>query len=265
MEMTYLYAGATSLNDGMPYFVDWAETDFGFAAKRASVVKNTAGGIFTVAPIATAYQERRGRLAVYATATGFADKRRALSDLTSLLSGTTQLHLAGRYLEVEFLGAPEVDRAKRTDRAFGLTAEFRCSVPFWNLNQPLRGLVSPVNIGPEWERFDDDGDPDPLPASSFDEAEFVFDNWGNAFTYGAGTIVGGPVSTTVYLRGLGAARVAVTLDSAGVGAFAATDEIYLAAGENNSVRVEDAAGALVDLTSLPDFAIDFGETYVRFF
>lgn len=266
MPTNYFFADATPLDDGQPYYVDMLASSWGSPPRRPPVVTPTYGGNYTVYPLPTAFAERRGRLRVFARGTSYPDKQRALGELVGVLSGEVQLHKAGRYLDVSFLQAPEDEATQGLGKGFAVLAEWIAPVPFWRLNQPLRGLAAPVNIGDEWELYDEDGSlPDPLPEYVFTTAEFVFTNWGTAFCYGAGTVTAGPPDTTIYLSGLGESRVAVALDASGNGAFAESDEFYLAAGDSNSIRVEDAAGDLVDLTSLASFELAFGETYMRFF
>lgn len=259
----YTYLDAQPIDDGAPYVIGWDETDFGSASLRQAVIQSTAAGSFVSYPLTTAYSTRNGKLAIYGSALDILDKRRLESDIKALLSGNRQLHMGGRWLNVILADAREVSNdSRKTATMVGVEAVFMAPDPLWSLAQPLKGIDGPaVNVGPQWDLFDDNAIPALIPDYIFTANTFTLDNWGNAFTWAAGTITDGPVSTTVYLKGPGATRVPVVLDGSGDGTFAATESLYLAPG-NNTLRVENLAGALVTVGG--SFAISFGDTYMRF-
>lgn len=258
-----IYLDGQPLDDGAPYHVSWDESDLGFIEAPEPTIEETASGPWAVYPLSTNLGVRRGRLAVYSQADDINHKRAVLSQISALLRGAKKLHVSGRYLNVYLRGAKEVDGPVRAAATLaGAVANFTAADPLWYLNQPLAGIDAPVNEGDEWALWDDNALPSVLPAYEFTTAEFTLTNWGTAWCYGSGTIAGGPASTTVYLKGSGATRLAVILDATGAGTFTEAGELLLDAGDN-IVRVEDGAGALI--APGLSFVISFGSTYMRFY
>lgn len=259
-----IFIDDTPVHDGAPYLVDFDGTDWGRPGTREPAITATAGGTWAVYPLATSFGERRGRLTLYAQALDAPDKWRVLSELQALLSGQRIIHRAGRQLAVYFLPAGEAESdAQKAGTIVGVTAEWVAADPFWKFNQPLAGIDGPpVNAGDAWALWDDNSHPAILPGYTFSTASFTLTNWGTAHTYAAGTITGGPASSTVYLKGPGSNRQPVALNGAGAGAFTADGELLLVRGDN-AIRVENAAGSLI--TPGGSFVISFGDTYMRFF
>lgn len=259
----YIYIGDTPIDDGAPYLFGWDTWDEGEAARREPTVQPTAGGSFAIYPLETAYLPRTGKIAVYAASTDELDKRRIGSDLRAMLNGPRVLHIGGRWLTAYFSKAREVsDDSRKAATIVGVEAAFTAVDPLWSLAQPLAGIDGAVvNPGPAWDLFDDNVLPDPLPVYTFDSNSFDFENWGNAYTWAAGTVAGGPVSTTIYLSGLGTSRLAIAIDASGDGTFTAEGGFYLAPG-TNPIEVQDVAGA--PQTVGGGFELSFGGTYMRF-
>ena len=257
-----LYIDAHPVADGAPYFVDWDNTDWGSPGARRPTLTATASGTFAVYPLLTNVGERTGRLTLYAQALDYLDKRRVLSEMGALLYGQRTIHLGGRWLSVFFQPGAEVDgEARRSATLAGYTAEFVAPQPFWSLNQPLSGILTPTTPGEEWQLWDDNAIPNILPEFEFTTASFTLTNWGTAFTWAAGTITNGDEGT-VYLVGPGSARLAVEVDAGGDGVFLATSEFLLEVGDN-AIALQHEDGSPYVPTD-PDFVISFGDTYMRF-
>ena len=262
--MGQVFINDVPIDDESPYFLHWDSTKFGKLEKREPAIIQTAGGIFAVAPLATAVKERRGSVGVYAAAIDNLDKWRVESDIRALLSGAKQLHIGSRYLNLTFTGGDEPeDGARRAGNIAGARADFVAPDPYWYLNQPLAGLGTPVNIGDEWAIYDDNSVPTLIPIFIFATNSFTINNWGNAPTFAAGTVTNGPASTTIYLKGVAgsSARLAVVLNGSGAGSFLASEELRLDPGDN-AITVETAGGSLQAVSG--SFSINFGNTYMRF-
>jgi hypothetical protein len=269
--MGYIYLDATPIDDSAPYMFGWDRMDLGSADAREPQITSTAGGLFEVFPIATAYGARKGTLAIHAVCADQLNKRRLESVIKGLLNGNRILHFAGKQLPIYLFGAKEVaDDSRKTATMIGVEASFLAGQSLWSLNQPLKGVVAPVNIGTEWKLWADGSLPAPLPAFNFTTAAIAFNNWGTAFAFAAGTVAGGPagdgVTPTIYLHnttaGAPSSRLAIVLDASGNGSFVATSEFFLAPGLNTLV-VENGAGA--PIAPGATFTIGFGDTYMRYF
>lgn len=259
----YIYIDDTPIDDDTPHAFGWDQWDAGEAARRPPTVQLTAGGGFAVYPLAVAYLPRNGKIAIYAAAVDQLDKRRIESDLRALLNGPRVLHFGGRWLNAYFSSAKEVsDESRKAATIVGVEASFIAAEPLWSLSQPLAGTDGAVvNIGAEWDLFDDNILPTPIPDYIFTSNAFDLENWGNAYTWAAGTVTGGPVSTTIYLAGLGTARLAIAIDASGVGTFTAEGGFYLAPG-TNPIAVQQANGSAQTVGG--SFSLSFGGTYMRF-
>jgi len=261
----FLYIDSTPVDDGAPYTTGWDGVDFGESSPRSPVVQPTSGGSYTILPLYTNRLPRTGKITIYALATDILDKFRVESEMRALMDGPRKVHRAGRWLDVVFTSCVEApDDSRKAATVVGMEGRFIVPQPLWSLNQPIKGLAPSaglVNIGPEWDMWDDNSIPSTFPPYQFTTNSFSITNWGNAFTWAAGTITGGPTSTTVYLKGSGAQRIAIPLDGSGAGSFTATQSFYLAPGAN-AIRLEDAGGSLVTVGG--SFSISFGDTYPRF-
>jgi hypothetical protein len=265
MPSGYTFVDANPVDDGQPYVMGWDLTNWGKTASRPPTIQSTAGGSYTAYPLITNLVPRQGKLAVYAQSTDELNKRKVESDLRALLQGQRRLHLAGKFIDVFLSNAEEVgDDSKKAARLIGIVADFVAPIPLWSLNQPIKGVSpnAPVNAGAAYGLWNDGTIPALIPAYKFAVNTFTMNNWGNAFTYAAGTITAGPINTTVYLRGSGSTVVAVPLDGTGAGTFLATSLLYLAPG-NNTIRVEDVTTALVTVGG--SFVLSFGDTYMRYY
>jgi hypothetical protein len=268
--MGYIYLDATPIGDGLPYHFTWDRMDLGSADAREPQMTSTAGGNFEVFPIATAYGARKGTLAIHALCADQLNKRRLESVIKGLLNGSRTLHFAGKQLPIYLFGAKEVaDDSRKAATIIGVEASFVAGQPLWSYNQPLKGLLVPVNAGQEWKLWDDGSLPAIIPAYGFTTAALTFSNWGTAFTWAAGTIVSGPVedgvNPTVYLHnttaGAPTARLPIVLDAGGNGSFLASSEFFIGVGANTLV-VENLAGAAIAPGG--SYKISFGDTYMRY-
>ncbi|MNS41367.1 hypothetical protein D3C72_737180 [compost metagenome] len=256
------FVDATPIDGELPYILAWQESDWGDVEGREPTTTDTAGGVWTVYPLETAMNPRKGKLVIYAKASDLLTKQKLESQMKGLLWGRHRLHVGSRHLEVHFGASREVGNdSRRAATVVGVEASFTAPDPRWKLNQPLNGILRPVKSGPQWGIFDDQFIPLVLPAYAFTVAAFSFDNWGTAWTYGQGFIQNGPSNQTIYLRGVADVRTEVRLDAFGQAVITEGHMLFLRPGIN-PIRIEQADGRLLPLPN--GFKLDLGDTYMRF-
>jgi hypothetical protein len=264
--MGKVYLDDVCLDDESPYYIQWDGTDLGNIPAREPTVTQTVRGKYTVYPMDESVGERTGKVVIAAQSIDHLEKLAIESTLKALLKGSKKLHVGGRYLNAFFKNAKQSDgEVKTAPRLVVVEAEFTAYDPFWYLNQPISGIITPVNSGVEYSLYDDNTLPTVIPDYIFTANTFTMTNWGNAFTFGAGTVTDGPagdgVNPTIWLKGEGDYRAGVILSAGGDGTFLATDEFRLDPG-TNSIRIENEDGTLATVGGT--FSINFGNTYMRY-
>jgi hypothetical protein len=256
------FLDTTPIDGATPYLLSWQESDWGEVAGREPTITETVGGVWTTFPLETAMTPRKGTLVIYATADDVLHKQKLESQMKGLMWGKRTLHIGSRHLEVYFASSREVGNdSRKAATVVGVEGSFTAPDPRWKLNQPLKGILRPVNLGPQWGLFDDQLIPLVLPAFEFEVATFTFDNWGTAWTWGVGWIQNGPKNQTLYLRGVGPVRAEVRTDATGAAAITEGHQLFLRQGLN-PIRIEQADGRLVTLPQ--GFKLSLGDTYMRF-
>jgi hypothetical protein len=256
------FLDAKPIDGATPYLLAWQESDFGEVAGREPTVTETVGGVWTTFPLETSMTPRKGTLVIYATADDIHHKQKLESQMKGLMWGKRTLHIGSRHLEVYFGAAREVGNdSRKAATIVGVEGSFTAPDPRWKLNQPLKGILRPVNLGPQWGIFDDQLIPLVLPAYEFEVSAFTFDNWGTAWTWGVGWIANGPANATLYLRGVGPARAEVRLDAVGQATITEGHQLFMRQGLN-PIRIEQADGRLAGLPQ--GFKLSLGDTYMRF-
>lgn len=257
-----VFVDTVPLDGESPWVLDHTATDWGDVEHPEPSVIPTTGGSFTVYPMDTVMKPRRGRVVVYAEADDELHKAKLESELKGLLAGRRTLSNGSRHLEVQFLSAREVQNdSRRAATIVGVEAAFVAPDPRWKLNQPIKGVFKATRLGPQFGIFDDQMVPMVVPEYEFAGPSFTIQNWGTAWTYGAGFIQNGPRDSLLYLHGPGEVRARVVIDGAGNGRFDEGHEFFLKAGRN-AVRVEKLNGLLIDPPA--GFTISFIDTTPRF-
>lgn len=269
------------LDDGASggiYNLDLADTDWGQATQAEPQEEAHGQGSTLFMPLEEAWQRRAIRLVGWVDCSSLYDKEYRTSKLRQLLQGSLTLRRQGWEIDVFGTGLLERDGSKRSPLLLEFEVVLLASPPFWRMASDLASLAYDTLLFPDFgipygeaqPSYDfyvtpPGGSPLVAPgvitASPGAGSHLTMDNWGTAFAYGAASLSGFPLSTTLYLKGAGRFRVKVTTDGAGNASLLEAARFYLAPG-NNGIRFENSAGAAVALGA--SARITFGATRPRY-
>ncbi len=263
------------LDDGTIRLLYLDETDWGEARQPDPEEQQSQNGSTLTHPLPTAWLRRELRIVGAVICRNHNDKRYQKSILDSLFQSRRTIRRHGWEMDVTFGTPRESGDSMRTSEAIVFEVVGYASPPFWRLADALASIqwsetlyadygIPPQEAMPAY-LFGRDlsgyssitGDPGPT------GIHFGITNWGTAYCNPVATITGGPVNTTLYLKGPGNYRPVITLDASGNGALLETMRFYLPPGFVG-IRLENSDGSAINLTANSTMRIDFGATKLRF-
>lgn len=267
----------TDLDDGSVFLFDWTQTDWGEAAQPDPEEQATQKMSVIHYPGPESWKRRELKIVCYRICSSHNDKRFQASQLAALFQGRRTIRRHGWEMDVVFLAPREVGESTKTPLLIGFEVVGFASPPFWRAVDSLSAIqwestlypdygIPPQEVFPPyiWIPGGGDGTPyAPLVLNPGGGSHLTFNNWGSAFVYPSISITGGPTSTTIYLKGPGNFRAKVTTNGSGAATLADTGRLYLPPGYSG-IRLENAAGTALDLSSYANIRIDFGSTKLRF-
>lgn len=266
----------TDLDDGITYHLDLEETAWGEATQPEPQDLQTIEGSALILPLDQAWNRRVLKLSGALECSSHNDKLLKLSTLTALLRGRKTIRRKGWEIDAYGLAPVELGPSKRTPYLILYETTFYATPPFWEHAVALNAIAYDSLLYPDFGVPMGEAQPSYVfghaaGATALTSANpgaglphFTISNWGTAFTYPGAALSGFGALTEVYLKGAGMFRVRVPL-SGGAGTLSEVQRFYLASG-NNAIRLEDAAGAALNLSSgtYPSLKLDFGATIVRY-
>lgn len=266
------------LDDGAgsgSYHLDLEATSWGNAAQVEPEEEQSQDGPVLWLPTENAWRRREIRLAGFLECVSLFDKDAKRSTLTRLFQGRKVLRRYGWEIEVFGMAPVEQGDTRRAWQLLGYEVALYATPPFWRMAIALNAIgygdallypdmgIPAGEAQPPYLFGRDLGGAQAITASPGTGAHLTITNWGAAPANPAASITAGPLSTTLYLRGSGPYRVAVSTNGSGAATLTEAQKFYLAPGAN-ALRLENAAGTALDLTGYATMRIDFGATIFRF-
>lgn len=272
-----LQSQEVDLDDGASggiYHLDLVETDWGKAEQPEPQEELHGQGSTVYLPLDEAWKRRAIHLVGAVECVSFYEKQYRISRMRQLLQGSRTLRRQGWEIDVFGTGFMERDASKKSHQVLEYEVLLLASPPFWRHVYALKDIVYGSHLYPDFGVPMGEAQPAYLFGRDLPGAQAIaanpgagvshltLNNWGTAFCYPTAAITGGPPYTDIYFEGLGRLRVKVRTDGAGAANLLETGRLYLPPGDN-PIRLEDAAGTAINLTSYPTMRIDFGATRLR--